>query len=310
MALSDYPIHHFRKNEASLVFPAELWQVDQPPEELHVQGKDSALALLSCLRERGLAVVGTRRPQARSLRIIGNAMEDLKGTDLIILSGLALGIDAKAHEAALEAGLPTVAILGGGIDRPYPRENIPLMERILASGGLVVSEFPMGSTPRPHHFLKRNRLIGAWPKAVWVVEASFRSGALNTACWARDHHRYCLATPCFPGDPALAGNQKLLDEDHAITFWNVGSLGIAWLSLASKGRRKQGTSSTRDDATDEAILALEVEKQTTERGGAQVSSLLDWALARGWAPGKFFQALQKAIEEKLVLDEEGILVRN
>src|SRR6185437_11523212 len=196
-------------------------------------------ALLDRLPEHGLAVVGTRHPQPRAEYLVKRSIADLKGSELIILSGLALGIDSFAHEAALEAGLPTLAFLGCGLGIQYPPENSDLRARILKSGGLVISEYEMNQEARPHHFLNRNRLISGFGRATWIVQAPTRSGALNTAKWARDEHRDCYATPSFPNDPAFAGNCKLLDDGCAYVFWGAHSLGQTWLGLSTVGRRKK-----------------------------------------------------------------------
>ena len=211
----------------------ELWSIAAPPQKLYVQGKKSALKLLSHLPERGLAIVGTREPQERTKTFLKTEVLKLSSSSLIILSGLARGIDAVAHEAALDAGLPTIAVIAAGLTLSYPKETLELRKRIVDTGGLIISEYPLGTAARKENFLQRNRIIAGWSKATWVVEANQRSGSLNTARWARENHRTCLTLPCFPGNPLLMGNQTLLDRDHALAYWGTHSLGAIWLDLAS-----------------------------------------------------------------------------
>jgi DNA processing protein len=309
LVMAEFPIHRLQHNEG----PPGIWSFEEPPECFFIQGKPEALALLELLPERGLAVVGTREPQPRCLNLVRATIGGLSGSRLVIISGLARGIDTRAHEAALDAGLPTIAILGGGLDIPYPRENIDLRHRILETGGLIVSEFPAGTEPRPGNFLRRNRIIAGWSQATWVVEAAFQSGALNTASWTRGQHRTVFATPCFPGDPALAGNQILLDRDAAVAFFGTHCLGQVWIELAARGRSKTKlqliSGATTSSAPDKSgQLANQVCSQTAQSGGAEVQALLDWAIQSGWTPQEFFVALQQALERSLISDHEGVLV--
>ena len=204
-----------------------------------MRGRPHAFELLRWLPEFGFAVVGTRKPQARSIQLTRSRLRALEGTRLIIISGLALGIDAAAHEAALSSRLPTIAILGGPLDEIYPPENRELASRILRQGGLLVTEYPPGAKIERHFFLMRNRLIAGWSKATWIVEAGFRSGALNTAKWAFDQNRDTYATPCFPGDPAHAGNQGLIYGDKAHPFWEPDNLGHTWQEFENLGHRRR-----------------------------------------------------------------------
>lgn len=203
-------------------------------EGLWLQGRPGVEALLEKLPACGLTVVGTRTPYLRTCQWLSRCLETLRGTDLVLLSGLARGIDGIVHEAALQAGLPTIAILGSGLEAPtYPPEHAGLRQRILEAGGFLLSEWPGETPPLGFHFLRRNRFLAVLAQALWIVQAGWRSGALNTAAWGRQLSRTCYATPCFPGDFGFAGNQSLLDRDQAQPFWTVQSLGSTWLSLAT-----------------------------------------------------------------------------
>ncbi len=225
-------LHHLRRSSGS--FPG-LWSVPRPDlEELWVQSRDeNALSLLDHLPDRGLAIVGTRRPLGRSEWFAQELVRGLRGTDLIILSGLARGIDRVAHESAIESGIPTIAILGSGHGHVYPPESLPLREAIIESGGLVISEFAPSMHPARQHFVRRNRCIAAWSRATCVIEAPAKSGSLLTADYAMERHATVFSVPSFPGDPAFAGNQRLIDEHAAIPLWGAHSLGAVWLELAT-----------------------------------------------------------------------------
>ncbi|MEK6706678.1 MAG: DNA-processing protein DprA [Bdellovibrionota bacterium] len=285
----------------------ELWKVQPPPEELFIKGSGRALELLAKLPSRTLAVVGTRWPQSRSIGITKQILSDLSGSDLVIISGLARGIDGAAHRAALDAGLPTIAVLGSGVDRIYPPEHALLADEILHNNGLIISEFTPSATAHPSNFIKRNRLIAGWSRALWVVEAGHRSGALNTAKWAREHHRDCFATPCFPGDQALAGNQILIDDGHASPLWMAHSLGSVWFEFSSLGRKKKRK--YKSPATSDAnLLATVVEKHSIEQGGVSAEYLLSWAISTGWGAQRFFMAFQEAASLGLVISNGTAIV--
>lgn len=302
----EFPIRHYRRDaiDHNLNSDHPLWQVLEPPVELFIQGSPEALKLLHSLPERGLAVVGTRNPQPKSVSLLKKWIRELEGSNLIIISGLARGIDAVAHAASLEAKLPTIAVLGAGLDLDYPRENTTLRNEILKAHGLIISEFPIKTPAHGHHFLRRNRLIAGWSKATWVIEAGLPSGALSTARWARDQDRTCFAVPCYPGDPTLVGNQILLDRDHALPFWGVHNLGAVWMELASHPLKADR------DSTHKRISPLRrrVHFLTHQKGGAQVQELLDWALNQGWTPQRFYLDLQSTIEKNEVLDRQGTLI--
>jgi DNA protecting protein DprA len=288
----------------------DLPPVYQAPQFLYAKGRKEAMDLFKDLSERGLAVVGTRRPQPRTEAYARKVILELRGSRLIIVSGLAHGIDTIAHQSALDAELPTSAILGSGVNRIYPRANIPLAEKITQAGGLLLSEYPPEEEARPGYFLRRNRLIAALTRATWIVEASYRSGALNTAKWARDHDRHCFATPAFPGDVALAGNLSLFDRVEADPLWNARSLGKVWIDLATLSDRADRVQPDRMRAPSQQdqMLALAVRNLTAQQGCAQVHQLLDWAIARDWSPERFFSTLQRGLEHGLIREQSGILI--
>ncbi len=139
---------------------------------------------LEALARPCVAIVGTRAATAYGRGLAGRFARELAGAGCTIVSGLALGIDAAAHEGALAAGAATIGVIGSGHERFFPARNRPLAERMLAAGGAVLSPYPPEHPALPHQFLERNAVVAALADAVVVIEAPARSGALNTAGWA------------------------------------------------------------------------------------------------------------------------------
>ncbi len=189
-------------------FPSALRRLADCPDRLYCRGD---VALLSPAYIR-FAVVGTRAITGYGSSVTKVLVPRLATPATIVVSGLALGVDAAAHEASLAAGIPTIAVLGAGIDRDsvYPRKNLRLSERILADDGLLVSEYPPGTEPRPYHFPERNRIIAALSKAVIVIEAAARSGTSITAKMALDAGRDVFAVPGDLFRPMSVGTNTLI----------------------------------------------------------------------------------------------------
>jgi DNA processing protein len=169
-------------------YPPLLKQIADPPLVLYVRGD------VSLLSRHAVAVVGTRRPSAYGSSVGHRLAADLARRALVIVSGLARGIDSAAHRGALEAQGKTVAVLGCGVDVIYPRENKRLTDQIIASGALV-SEFPLGTSPQPENFPIRNRIISGLALGVVIVEAAEYSGSLITARLASEQDREVYAVP-------------------------------------------------------------------------------------------------------------------
>ena len=177
----------------------------RPPMVLWVVGPGN----LRDVADRAAAIVGTRASTAYGEYVAGDLADGLAGRDVAVVSGAAYGIDGAAHRAALAADGLTVAVLAGGIDVPYPAGHAALLHRIREEG-LVVSEYPPGVRPARHRFLTRNRLVAALAGATVVVEAGARSGAANTAAWARALGRAVCAVPGPVTSSASVGCHALL----------------------------------------------------------------------------------------------------
>lgn len=182
-------------------YPPMLAAVDPPPPLLWALG-DPAL-----LSRPSVAIVGARIASAGGQRIARGLAQQLGETGQVVVSGLARGIDAAAHEGALPTG--TVAVLGGGVDDVYPPDNADLYERLKA-GGCIVSESPMGARAQARDFPRRNRIISGLSRGVIVVEAELRSGSLITARLAAEQGRDVFAVPGSPLDPRSRGPNELI----------------------------------------------------------------------------------------------------
>jgi len=168
-------------------YPAYLREIFDPPGVLYCAGD------LEALQGPAVAIVGTRRPSPYGRAVAEKLAEDLASRGVVIVSGLALGIDSIAHWGALKGGR-TVAVLGSGLDNIYPRQNRKLFQKI-AENGAVVSEFPLDAPPFAAHFPRRNRIISGLARAVIVVEAAAKSGSLITARMALEQNREVMAVP-------------------------------------------------------------------------------------------------------------------
>ena len=170
-------------------YPERLKEIYDPPPVLWVRGAVHLLSLPS------IAVVGTRQPSPYGSGVAEMLSRDLAVRRLLIVSGMARGIDTCAHKGALAARMPTVAVWGTGIDVIYPKENKKLAEEILSTGGAIVAEVPLGTFPAPQNFPRRNRILSGLSVAVLVVEAAENSGTRVTARCAAEQNRDLYAVP-------------------------------------------------------------------------------------------------------------------
>lgn len=190
-------------------YPRLLAELHDPPSRLYVRGESTDV-----LEQTAVAVVGARRCSAYGAQVARALARELAAAGVVVVSGLARGIDCEAHRGALVAGGPTVAVLGCGIDRDYPRAHAELARRIAGSGA-VVSEYPPGVEPAPWQFPARNRIIAGLARATVVVEARQRSGALITADFALELGREVFAVPGEITSGLSAGTNDLIRQGAA-----------------------------------------------------------------------------------------------
>ena len=236
-------------------YPAPLREIADPPPLISVIGRTELL------NRHSVAVVGARNASANGRRLARDLARDLAAAGLVVVSGLARGIDAMAHEGALSGG--TVAVIAGGADVVYPEENRALQARIAAEG-LIVAEMPPGMVPQARHFPRRNRIISGLSLGTVVVEAAERSGSLITARFALDQGREVFAVPGSPLDPRARGCNGLIREGATL-------IETAEHVLQGIGRLPQLQETRPETAPSRALAA---DDQEVDRARANVLSLL------------------------------------
>jgi len=207
-------------------YPDSLKQIYSPPPILYYIGT------LPKNWDLAIAVVGTRKTTPYGRQITPEIVKELAAAGIIIISGLALGIDALAHQASLEANGITVAVLGCGLDTIYPRANNRIGQEILSKNGAIVSEYPPGTEPLKQHFPIRNRIISGLSRGVLVIEGGRDSGSLITAKCALDQNREILAVPGNVHNKTSAGPNQLLKMGAKVVTNATDVLEVLNLELA------------------------------------------------------------------------------
>jgi DNA processing protein len=192
-------------------YPERLREIYDPPAVLWIRGNAEMLA------RPGIAVVGTRQPSPYGAGMAELLSRDLANRRLVILSGMARGVDTAAHKGAIEAGGKTIAVWGTGIDVIYPKENKKLAESIVTSGGTIVSEYPLGTFPAPQNFPIRNRIISGMSVGVLVIEAAEYSGTRITARCAMEQNRDVYAVPGNVTNKNAWGPNTLIKQGAKLT---------------------------------------------------------------------------------------------
>lgn len=190
-------------NRGSKVYPALLSEIANPPQKLYYLGNLPG-------EHPCVGIVGSRKATAYGKEGTHRLAYDLASCGITIISGLALGIDSIAHQAALEAGGKTIGVLACGLNEIYPASNRDLAKRILAKGGALLSEHPVGTPPLKHHFPARNRIISGLSLAVIITEAAAESGSLITGGFALEQDRLVMAVPGNITSASSAGTNNLL----------------------------------------------------------------------------------------------------
>ena len=229
---------------------SEVGPID-PPKSLYARGRRLETG------SQSVAVVGTRRPTAAGVEATQRLVKDLVDAGFTIVSGLAVGIDAVAHRTALNAGGYTIAVLGSGLDSTYPSRNRTLKEDIFKRG-TVVTEYPDGTEPLPHHFPRRNRIVAGLSRGVLVVEGGFKSGALITARLGIDANRMVWAVPGSLRNALARGPNELIRTGQAALVTDARHIfedispGLVWEEGAA-GKPLAAESLTQEERE---VLAL------------------------------------------------------
>jgi DNA processing protein len=242
----------------SPLFPEQLKHIAEPPRQLYYLGD-----LENILTKPRLAIVGSRKVSAYGKSVTLKLAREAAEQGIAIVSGLALGIDGMAHQAALEAGGVTLAVLPAGLDKIYPATHRQLAEDILKQGGALITEFPFGSQPFKTNFLIRNRIISGISDAVLIPEAAIRSGSLNTARHALEQGRDVMAVPGNITSELSGGTNNLI---------KLGATPVTEIRdiLAAMGLKQAGKKAIPMGTTPEESIVIEL----LARGISDSSELL------------------------------------
>ena len=244
-------------------YPQLLTEISDPPECLWIRGDRGAFARIA------VAVIGARTASQEGLVAAYEIAFDLARAGVVVISGLARGVDSAAHRGALDGGGRTIAVLGTGIDKVYPAENAELSDRISASG-LLVTEFPPGASPEEWHFPRRNRIISGLSKAVVVVEAREKSGSLITARLAADQGRDVMAVPGTIVGGRNRGANALLRDGAKLVESAVDILQE--LGLDDRAASRAASPEVVEFTVDEIAEQLQIS------AGEALARLLEWEL--------------------------------
>jgi DNA processing protein len=267
-------------------YPERLRQIPDPPLALAVRGELGPDELC-------VAVVGARRATEYGRRMAEALGRGLAQAGVTVVSGLAAGIDAAAHEGALEAGGRTIAVLGTGVDRVYPSWHRELAARVVRQGALV-SEFPCGTAPLAYNFPRRNRLISGLSLATVVVEAAEESGSLITADYAGDQGRLVLAVPGPADAPSHRGPHRLIREGATLVTGVEDVLAAVAPQCADRLRTARAAAA--------AATLSDVERRVLELMGGEGRHVDDLIRRADLAPGC-------ALETLLALELRGLVAQ-
>jgi len=280
-------------------YPKPLAQIPDAPPILWAQGK------VALLHQPMVALVGTRNASALGTRMARRLAADLGGAGFVVVSGLARGIDALAHRAALESG--TIAVQAGGLDVIYPTENTDLA-RDIGKEGLRISEMPFGLHPQARHFPRRNRIVSGLCRAVIVVEAAARSGSLITARMALDQGREVMAVPGHPMDSRAAG-ANLLIRDGGILVRSAEDVIEALGPAQAASARTNGPQPPLPLPESEATATRPAERPDGGVEGAILSALGASPVAEDQLTRDLREPARKVAQALAVLEMAGRITR-
>jgi DNA processing protein len=186
-------------------YPEILREIGQPPKQLYILGSITELLVMP-----RLAVIGSRKVSIYGRQVTQQLVRDAAARGIVIVSGLALGVDGIAHQAAIEAGGKTIAVLPTGLDKIYPASHHQLAKKILETGGALITEYPTGTEPFKTNFIARNRIVSGISDGVLITEAAEKSGTLHTANFALEQGKTVMAVPGNINSPLSAGTNNLI----------------------------------------------------------------------------------------------------
>lgn len=195
-------------------YPNILKEIYDPPICLYIRGNKEIL------NNKSISIVGCRKATDYGRKVARDFAYNISKQDINIISGLAIGIDSEAHLGAVEANKKTVAVLGNGLDTIYPKENINLSQKILDSGGAIISEYPLGTKPKKENFPARNRIISGMSSGLLVVEAKEKSGTLITVDFALEQGRDVFVVPGnIVSENSVGTNDLIKQGAKLVTDW-------------------------------------------------------------------------------------------
>ncbi len=231
-------------------YPFLLRQIDNPPTGLFVLGD-----LASCNLERTIAVVGSRKASENSKVSLRHILNGLIGTDICIVSGLAEGIDTTAHKTAVDNNIKTIAVIGGGFDKLYPKSNIKLFNQIINGSGAVLTEYWPDVDAISWHFPVRNRIVSGLSKGVLVAEAALKSGAMITARLALEQGKELMCMPGLISNPNTEGIYLLLKNGASIVTNSQDILDtLGWVINTNKEQNQKNSNFDKYSSEEKLIL--------------------------------------------------------
>ena len=260
---ADKLFEEFQNTDSNLLtiedeeYPTLLKEIFNPPLWLYYRGN---VNLLSAPKK--MAVVGSRRASTTGKNMLAKILSEFENTDLCIVSGMADGIDTAAHLAALKFNMPTIAVLGSGLDNVYPHKNKELFSNIINSGGLILSEYPPLSPPLKFHFPLRNRIVSGISNCTLVAEAALNSGALITAGLCLEHNRELMCIPGAINNPCTEGIYKLLKNGAGIVTCGNDILNYMNWKIEKASDSSQKNDIFKNLSDEERIVAEILSKDT------------------------------------------------
>ena len=277
----------FQINLSDYNYLRDLPHIPDPPKKLFIRGK------LPAKRVKTVAIVGTRKPSAYGREIATKIASECAKNGIVVVSGLALGIDSIAHRAAIDSGGKTIAVLANGVDKIYPRSHEDLGQKILQTNGAILSEYPNNTPARPWQFLARNRIVSGLADAVAIIEAASRSGTLSTANHALDQGKEIFAVPGNITSPLSAGCNQLI-KNGANPLTSVEDL----LDFLIPDRFEKQTQLFKGDTREENVILEFLSKNGTTSSDTIIKQTK-------LSASEFNQAITMLELEGLVLNNGG-----